>query len=382
MQGSIRQLKELSSQMHLEPDGELDCQPVIGGKQLEGIPISEAIAPGGRRVKLLKTLLTSACERDCYYCPFRAGRDMRRATFKPNEMAKTFVALEKGGAVEGLFLSSGITGGGMRTQDKLLDTAEILRSRYNYTGYLHLKIMPGSEKDQVLRAMQLASRLSINLEAPNSERLSKLAPHKQFTEELLRPLKWAEEIRRTLPAHLGWNGRWPSTTTQFVVGAAGESDLELLQTAERLYTHASLQRAYFSAFRPIVDTPLENLPAEDKRREHRLYQSSFLIRDYGFGLEDMPFTQRGNLPLDLDPKTAWAQQNLAEQPIELNAASRQRLMRIPGIGPKRAAQIIQARRQNKLREPADLHRLGIQVQRVAPYILLDGRRPAFQPALL
>jgi predicted DNA-binding helix-hairpin-helix protein len=367
--------------MHLESDGEQDCQPVIGGKQLEGIPISEAVAPGGRRVKLLKTLLTSACERDCYYCPFRAGRDMRRATFKPDEMAKTFVALEKGGAVEGLFLSSGITGGGVRTQDKLLDTADILRNRYGYKGYLHLKIMPGSEKDQVLRAMQLASRLSVNLEAPNTERLSKLAPHKQFTEELVQPLKWAEQIRQTQPAYQTWNGRWPSTTTQFVVGAAGESDLELLQTAEYLYTRASLQRAYFSAFRPISDTPLEHLPAEDKRREHRLYQSSFLIRDYGFELEDMPFSQGGNLPLTIDPKTAWAQANLAQDPVELNRASRKRLMRIPGIGPKRAAQIIQARYQNKLRESGDLRRLGIQVQRAAPYILLDGSRPAFQPAL-
>ena len=214
--------------------------------------------PNGQSIKLLKTLLTSACERDCYYCPFRAGRDFRRATFKPDEFAALFMNLHRVGAAEGVFLSSGVTGGGVRTQDKLLDTADILRHKLGFRGYIHLKVMPGVEKAQVERAMQLADRISVNLEAPNSERLAQLAPHKVFMEELLQPLKWVEEIRRSQPAYKGWKGRWPSTVTQYVVGGADESDLELLTTTNWLHRNVRLGRAYFSAFSPIRDTPLEN----------------------------------------------------------------------------------------------------------------------------
>ena len=379
---ATRKLKALASEMKLEPDGEMECHPVVDGQQLEQIPITEAAMSGGKRIKLLKTLLSSACERDCYYCPFRAGRDMRRATFKPDEMAKTFVALNKAGVVEGLFLSSGIIGGGVRTQDKLIDTAEILRNKYHFRGYLHLKIMPGADRDQVARAMQLSSRISVNLEAPTTKHLQKLAPRKNFVEELLKPLEWAEEIRTTQSPHQTWNGRWPSTTTQFVVGAVGETDLELLSTSEHLYRNASLQRAYFSSFRPVGDTPFENLPAEDVRRQNRLYQSSFLIRDYGYGMEDMPFDQNGNLPLDVDPKLAWAQANLFHNPVEVNHANREELLRIPGIGMKGMTTILKHRSMVRLRELRDLQKLGIQTKRAAPFILLDGHQPAYQLSLL
>jgi predicted DNA-binding helix-hairpin-helix protein len=183
--------------------------------------------------------------------------------------------------------------------------------------------MPGSEKDQLRRAMQLADRVSINLEAANPVRLAALAPRKKFAEELLAPLKWAEEIRQK-EAPRTWNGRWASTITQFVVGASGESDLELLSTSEYLYKQLKLKRTYFSAFVPIEDTPLENHPAENPWREHRLYQASFLLRDYGFSMEELPFAQTGQLPLNKDPKTAWAEQTLLHQPIELNKATRRR----------------------------------------------------------
>ena len=341
----------------------------------------DAAMPGGKRITLLKTLLTSACERDCNYCPFRARRNFRRATFKPDEMAQVFHQMFDAKVAEGLFLSSGIAGGGMRTQDRLLATAEILRRKYNYTGYLHLKIMPGAERDQVMRAMQLADRISINLEAPNANRLTALAPHKIFAEELLRPLQWAEEIRKTESPHLGWKGRWPSTATQFVVGAAGESDVEILSTTAYLLQQLRLTRTYFSAFSPIADTPLENQTAENPWREHRLYQASFLIRDYAFDMEEMPFSADGNLPLDVDPKLAWARTNLSERPLELNRAERSELLRIPGIGPKGVDAIIAARRRGNLREMRDLEKLGIRAGRAAPFVLLDGRRPPVQMAL-
>ena len=405
---ALAQLKLLSDQMDLEPDGEQrpGCSPAqdrtssrfsygrcwvvpkeaiptapTDPRKLEQVFVHPAQMPNGKNIKLLKTLLSSACERDCFYCPFRAGRDFRRATFKPQEFAGLFYQLVRKGAVEGIFLSSGIAAGGITTQDKLLDTADILRNRLGFRGYIHLKIMPGAEKAQVERAMQLADRVSINLEAPNTARLAKLAPHKVFMEELLQPLKWVDEIRRTIPPDKSWNKRWPSSVTQFVAGGADESDLELLSTTEYLHKNVHLKRAYFSAFHPILDTPLENKPPVDPLREHRLYQASFLLRDYGFSLEELPFSSGGNLPLPDAPKQAWAQANLSEQPLELNRAEYAQLMRVPGIGPKGAEAILKARRTGTLRELSTLKKLGIVAERVAPYVLLDGKRAATQPAL-
>ncbi|MCX6059662.1 MAG: hypothetical protein NTW69_16110 [Chloroflexi bacterium] len=379
---SLDTLKLLSSQMSFEADGE----PRVSGsapvcfspKETDQAFVHPAQLPNGRKILLLKTLLSSACERDCFYCPFRAGRDFRRATFKPDEFAGLFNKLNQSGAAEGVFLSSGLAGGGVRTQDKLLDTAELLRKKYQFRGYLHLKIMPGAEKDQVYRAMQLADRVSVNLEAPNTERLAKLAPHKIFIEELLQPLKWVEEIRRTVPAYKFWNGRHPSTVTQFVAGGADESDLELLTTTNWLNKNVRLRRAYFSAFHPVRDTPLENKPSVDPMREHRLYQASFLLRDYGFDLEDLPFTSDSNLPLNADPKQAWAQKYLTNKPIEINKAEKQELIRIPGIGLKGADAILNARRSSKLRDLSALKKLGVIAERAAPYILFNGRKAPMQ----
>jgi predicted DNA-binding helix-hairpin-helix protein len=289
--------------------------------------------------------------------------------------------LNRANFAEGIFLSSGIAAGGANTQNKIIDTAEILRKRLGFRGYIHLKIMPGAEKGQVERMMQLADRISINLEAPNTERLAILAPHKTFIDELLRPLKWVEEIRRSQPAYKFWNGKYPSTVTQFVAGGADESDLELLTTTDWLMKNLRLRRAYFSAFSPIRDTPLENKPAVDPLREHRLYQASFLLRDYGFDLEEMPFTRDGNLPLPTDPKLAWAQLNLTEKPIEVNRAERNQLLRVPGIGVKGAEAILLARRTARLRDLSLLRKMGIIVTRAAPFLLLDGTRPASQISL-
>jgi predicted DNA-binding helix-hairpin-helix protein len=373
-------LIELSGQMELEHAEEARSQPepakpaCFTPKEKRAAFIQPAQLPNGKQIKLLKTLLTSACERDCFYCPFRAGRDFRRATFKPQEFAEMFMKMNQSSMAEGIFLSSGIAAGGANTQNRILDTAEILRNKLGFRGYLHLKIMPGAEKGQVERLMRLADRVSINLEAPNKERLAKLAPNKNFFEELVRPLKWVEEIRQSQPAYKGWNGRWPSTVTQFVAGGSDESDLELLRTTDWLMKNVHIKRAYYSAFFPIRDTPMENKAAVNPVREHRLYQASFLLRDYGFDLEDMPFLQDGNLPLPTDPKLAWAQQNLKEKPLEINKAERRELLRIPGIGPKGATAILQARRASKLRDLTSLRKLGIVVTRIAPFVLLDGRR--------
>jgi len=350
-------------------------------RKKHSLGVYNAVAPGGRQVALLKTLLTSACERDCFYCPFRARRNFRRATFKPEEMATVFTQMHQAGTVTGLFLSSGIAGGGVRTQDRLIDTIEVLRTKKAFDGYVHLKLMPGLERDQVLRSMQLADRVSINLEAPNTARLQKLAPHKVFLEELLQPLKWVDEIRRTQLPHDAYRGRWPSLVTQMVVGAVGEDDVEILTTTQYLTRQLRLARVYFSAFSPVSDTPLENHAPENPWREHRLYQASFLLRDYGFDLEDLPFTRDGRLPLEHDPKLGWANENLRQQRVELNRADRHSLLRVPGIGPKGADTILQARHQGQLRELSDLQRLGISASRAAPFILLNGRQPQHQMRL-
>jgi len=383
----IEQLKALTDQMDLELDG---IPPIPDGgekpgcftqKQSDNIFIHPAQLPNGQKIKLLKTQLSSVCERDCFYCPFRAGRDFRRATFRPEEFANLFIKLNQSRAAEGLFLSSGVAGGGIRTQDKLLDTADILRNKLKFRGYIHLKIMPGAEKAQVERVMQLADRVSVNLEAPNTERLARLAPHKQFIEELLQPLRWVEEIRQSQPAYKGWNGHWPSTVTQFVAGGADETDVEHLTTTQWLHKNVRLKRAYFSAFQPVSDTPLENKAATDPMRQHRLYQASFLLRDYGFDLEELPFAQNGHLPLASDPKLAWARVHLISTPLEVNRAEKSQLIRIPGIGPKGAEAILAARRTGKLRDLSSLKKLGILAERAAPYLLLDGRRGAQQLVL-
>lgn len=381
---TIQKLQLLAENAALEPAEEVGRSGRVAPcgqtpAAMKGLGVTMAALPGGKRRPLLKTMLTSACERDCHYCPFRAGRNMRRTTFKPEEMAGTIRRLYDAGVIEGVFLSSGIIGGSVRTQDKLLDTIAILREREAFRGFVHLKLMPGAETAQIERAMHLADRLSVNLEAPTPARLAKLAPMKHLYQELVRPLQVVEHIRRTqapLPGR-----RWPSTVTQFVVGAAGDTDVELLATSERLYRQARLGRVYYSAFRPVEDTPLEGLPATPLQRQNRLYQASFLLRDYNFTMEELAFDEAGNLPLGVDPKLALAERELAEAPVELNRAPREQLLRVPGIGPKSALAIERARRRGILRELRDLQAIGVGTKRPAPYVLLNGRRPVYQPRL-
>jgi predicted DNA-binding helix-hairpin-helix protein len=378
---AYEKLKLVTSQMHLEPAEDSNC-PQLASRKQDKVTVSDAVMPNGKRISLLKSQLSTICERNCYYCPFRSGRDFQRASFNPEEFARVFISLYQGRIAEGIFLSSGIFNNGAFTQDKLIDTAEILRYKLHFHGYIHLKIMPGAEYAQVERAMQLADRVSINLEAPTTERLEKLAPRKQFVEELMQPLKWINQIRQTQPSNKGWDKHWPSSVTQFVVSAVGETDLELLSTTEYLYNQLRLKRTYFSSFNPIPDTPLENVPAGSPKREFRLYEASFLLRDYGFGLEELPFDHNGHLPLDIDPKVAWAKQHLVENPVEINHLDKQGLLRIPGIGPKSALKILAARSKNKLTHTDQLNAFGVNLKRAAPFILINGKSPVFQTTFL
>ncbi len=366
-------------------DGATDFEPAGGQPQEEGQPtanackplpcIAQVSTPTGKK-PVLKAMMTTACERNCFYCPFRAGRaKTRRVTFTPDEMAATFDAMQRARVADGLFISSGIIKGGVSAQDKIIDAAEIVRKRYGYKGYIHLKIMPGAEYDQIRRAMQLADRVSVNLEGATEQRLQALAPKKDYWTELIQRLAWISRLRKEERLRA-------SSVTQFVVGAVGETDLELLQISDRLYNRLGLKRTYFSSFRPVSQTPFEELPPSDRKREFRLYQASFLLRDYGWDVEEMPFQRDANLRLDMDPKLAWAKEHLAGAPVEINRAGRGQLLRVPGIGPKLADAILRARRQGTLTDLAHLRALGVRdLQKSTPFILLNGRRPAQQLAL-
>jgi predicted DNA-binding helix-hairpin-helix protein len=233
--------------------------------------------------------------------------------------------------------------------------------------------MPGAESAQIEQAARLADRLSINLEGANATRLGQLAPKKDFGQQLLPPLYWVRQNKALFDPWI----KAPSLTTQFVVGPAGEADRELLTTVNSLYRQANLARAYYSAFNPIADTPFANLPKTPVRREHRLYQADWLLRFYGFELNEIPVDSTGNLPQENDPKLVWAQSHLS-QPIEVNRATRAELLRVPGIGPKSAEAIIAARREGRLTDVDQLKHLGVWTNRATPYILLNGRRPAYQ----
>lgn len=329
-------------------------------------------------IPVLRTMQSSACERNCHYCAFRAGHDgVPRLKMTPEELARAFDAMQRAGIVRGLFLSSGLVGGGARTMEPMLTTVELLRRKYLYRGYIHLKIMPGAEEAQIEQAVRLADRVSVNLEGPDATRLAIIAPQKDFEMELLAVLRRVHRLAQTVQP----SRRPPSLVTQFVVGPAGESDRDLLGTASCLYREVGLSRAYYSAFSPVPGTPLEHIPPTPLRREHRLYQADWLLRFYGFTVEELPFDPDGILPANVDPKLAWARMHLAQQPVEINRCSRMQLLRVPGIGPRTADAILQARRHGRLRDLSDLRALGVWINRAAPFILLDGRRPPYQLSL-
>lgn len=259
--------------------------------------------------------------------------------------------------------------------EKMLATVERLHFKEGYRGYVHLKLIPGASFEYIERAVELADRVSLNLEAPNPKRLALLAPDKEFTASMWGRMRWASEVMRRARQEGRRAAR--TLTTQFVVGAAGESDRELLETVQRARRKLGLWRAYFSTFHPIECSPLAGQPAEDPDRALRLYQADFMLRDYGFLYDELPFDAQGLLPRDKTPKETWAERHLHE-PIEINRAPRQLLLRVPGIGPKSADRIIAARRRTRLRDLSQLKALGVTTGRAATYVLLDGRRPALQ----
>ena len=336
--------------------------------------------PGRGVTQLVRVMQTNACSLTCGYCPTFAGGRVRRVALAPEEIARIFMDLHRRGMGDGLFLTSGVPGRPVRAMDRMLATLEILRKREGFGGYIHVKVLPGAEPAQVDAAARLASRVSINLEAPADRYLARLTPEKKLSSDLLPKLEQAGRLARLLRAERR-AGDPPRTgpTTQFVVGAAGERDREVLSVVARLERQRLLHHAHFSAFQPVAGTPLEGAAATPAVREARLYQAEHLMRDYGFRFDELVFDRTGNLPLDDDPKTAWALAHREHFPLALESAPVDLLMRVPGIGPTTARRLVEARRRTLPRSATDLQKIGVSASRAGYFLTVRGRRLAASP---
>ena len=293
--------------------------------------------PGGGSTRLMRVMQTNACSLSCGYCPTYCGGKVKRTALASEEVASTFMDLHRAGAADGLFLTSGVPGRPQRAMDRMLASVEILRRRHGFRGYVHLKLLPGAERAQVEAACGLANRVSVNLEAPTDAHVRMLAREKDLTGDLLPALELAG--RYALEARLDpvpGRVRPAGTTTQFVVGAAGERDREILGLVARLEGQRLLHHAHFSAFQPVVGTPMEGARPTPPVRELRLYQAEHLLRQYGFRYDDLVFEADGNLALARDPKATWALSHPEVFPVEIGAAPYELLLRVPGIGPRAA----------------------------------------------
>ena len=347
------------------------CSSSCGGSPTDrsAPSITRLLLPGGGALSVLKVLMTDACQYGCYYCANRADRRCRRHSFKPDELVATFRGLHSRRLVNGLFLSSGVHGSASETMGAMITAVEALRDKHRFRGYVHLKVLPGAPYDMVERAVELADRVSVNMEAPTQRALDRLSANKTLAEDVITRMHWIRQASgRAQPGSLK-----SGQTTQFVVGVAGETDHELLSASEALRRSVGLRRAYFSAFRPIADTPLAGEPPAPLMRQNRLYQADWLLRFYGFSLGEITFDEVGHLPLTMDPKLAFALRHLHLFPVEVNHVGRADLLRVPGIGPKSADRILRARSGTRLRSVEALREIGVATGRAAPFILIDGR---------
>jgi predicted DNA-binding helix-hairpin-helix protein len=329
--------------------------------------------PGGGTSILLKTLLSNVCVNDCKYCPLRQNTNIQRCTLSPDETARAFMDYLNRRNVQGLFLSSGVIGSPDQTMERINAVAEILRRVHRFKGYIHLKIIPGASDAAIREALSLASTVSLNIETPGETYFRKLSGRKRFLEDIIRPLKLL--ARLTAP---GEPYRGVKTTTQFVVGAADETDAEIVRYMFGLYDRLHIHRVYFSAYQAGLGAPgipgeTAGAPAPDARflREHRLYQADFLIRKYGFKAEDFKFGAQNNLSLEKDPKECWAESHPDFYPVKINRADRETLLRVPGFGPLTVSRILNWRRRGQLSTLQDLNMRRSLRQKALSYVRFD-----------
>ena len=355
-----------------------------GGKAIgstEGMGICHSYAPDGRCISLLKILLTNSCIFDCHYCINRKSSNVRRARFTAAEVVDLTLSFYKRNYIEGLFLSSGIIGSSNYTMEQLVEVARSLREDHDFRGYIHLKTIPDSDPELVRLAGLHADRVSINVELPTVGGLQRLAPEKSAPriEQAMLGMRHAiEDGRDATKKYKSAPSFAPAgQSTQMIVGADSATDGDIVRKASTLYDRYSLRRVYYSAFSPIPDAsavlPLQRPPL---MREHRLYQSDWLMRFYGFKPAEVidAAGADGMLPLDIDPKLAWALKFRENFPVDLNRAPREQLLRVPGLGVKAVNGILRSRRWRTLMLD-DVARLTVSITRLRPFIVTGDWRP-------
>src|SRR5262249_27090951 len=344
--------------------------------------ICHSYAPDGRCISLLKILLTNACNYDCLYCVNRASSNVTRARFTIDEVVKLTIDFYRRNYIEGLFLSSGIIRSADYTMEQVVAVARKLREENHFRGYIHLKTIPEADETLIAEAGKYADRLSINIEMPLETSLARFAPEKdqrairRTMGRLRLKLDEAEDAKKTItkakPPRFAPAGK----STQMIVGPDSANDRTILDTSANLYGAYRLKRVYYSAFSPIPDAsralPLQAPPLV---REHRLYQADWLIRFYGFAAGEIVDETEGMLPLDIDPKLAWALRHRDRFPPDIATACREDLLRVPGFGTKAVDRILATRRVTSIRI-ADLARLHIPRNKALPFIVLSDHRPS------
>jgi len=361
----------------LSADAQYDLACACGTSQDEGRRrgqdgrwIYPVTLPNGGKSVLLKTLASNVCRNDCKYCPLREQQDVRRCSLGPEETARVFLDYYRQKKVFGLFLSSGVIGSPDATMDRLTATARLLRRKHRFRGYIHLKVIPGASDAAIEEAVSLASAVSLNIETPGAANLARLSSRKEYIRDIIEPIKLISRLTGK-----GTRFARVKQTTQFIVGAAGEADADIVKYMGGLYDRLKLQRVYFSAYQRGYGDP--SLGAEQREapdpaaaftREHRLYQVDFLMRRYGFKDADIIFDAQGRLSLDADPKEVWAQNHPEFFPLDVNRATRFDLLRVPGLGPITVNRIIERRRTQRLRRLDDLGRPGVRLKKAGAYL--------------
>ena len=332
----------------------------------------------GRCITLLKVLQSNACSYDCTYCVNRRSNDTRRATFTPRELAELTIQFYRRNYIEGLFLSSAVVQSPDHTCELMLETLRILRQEYHFFGYIHAKAIPGASRELLAQLAMLADRMSVNIELPSRQSLALLAPDKH-KEDILKPMAFLRDgiaqgkqelVRYRHAPRFAPAGQ----STQLIVGATPETDLQILRLSTAMYQKYALKRVFYSAYLPVVEH--KNLPALDTRppllREHRLYQADWLLRYYHFQAEELLDEQEPNFNPYLDPKCGWAIRHPEQFPVEVNRAEYETLLRVPGIGVKSARRIVTARRSGRL-DFAGLKKLGVVLKRAKYFTLCGGK---------
>ena len=340
----------------------------------EGMGICHAYAPDGRCISLLKILLTNACVYDCLYCINRRSSNVQRARFSVAEVVTLTLGFYRRNCIEGLFLSSGIIRSPDYTMEQVVEVARCLREDHGFRGYIHLKTIPDADPALLALAGRYADRLSINVELPSQEGLDSFAPEKSLPG--IRRAMGRMRMRIDAAKDKGAPRFAPAgQSTQMIVGADASSDRQILGMSTNLYGSYGLKRVYYSAFSPIPDSSSALPPvAAPLLREHRLYQADWLLRFYGFTDDELATDDRGNMPLEMDPKLAWALAHRERFPVDVNTATKEELLRVPGMGVKSVGRLLVARRHRRLRLD-DLARLRLSLPKVQPFVVTADHVP-------